>query len=968
MAIKVLKTETRTVGGSVTMPNGFTDYNRIPMGATGPGWSATTSASVTCDNCSAGFFSGGPEWTHSSDQIPYAVSATIQIGGASATVDYHDAPARPPYAPHINGYGRGFFGDTITGSFSWSTVSELYVESFGEIDLPDDPIPDDYYPRYGGARIVGEYPTNYGILRWRGKPGATCTGTITFGDRSASCTGPAEFAPLTDYCAFSIQLMASIPANESTGSTPGGVISASINLNGYPVQSDGVGGYFDGIAGGKACTAKVGAGFVTVTNDTTNGHPAPGSYGGISSGGFIFQTKRAQIELDAYAMDQPHPNNGINWKILRKYKWVEDAAPGAPYGYILDEGIPIWETFVGQAVSAAVEQRREELGFVIQNKDVGDKHLDPGATPMMGPYGVVDHYRNDQGPVMAYIVPPAGEPSQHWRVGFRGKAGGGLTVSREGSVPLSLPSGTEDGDGNVTYTWGSPRVFEGYRYLAATPTEAGGATGLLINGKTYGVGNVDLCFPTNGGVWTDRQDTRYPLNAERKSTIETPLWGLTNVSQIKAIGGSLSSLALVGLSKPARIHALAPFLGWVQEVPDDLLQTADGDDYTVEHDCIPGVSGDSSGRWAVEFPHVRRTINNAPHRLYTTDYAHLSCGGMAALFSEVPGWSATGVTDEGDDPPAWFAVQGYVRNGGGWTKQWDQGAGTIVAQPIYDSMFWPGDVGDVFGTGGGTLTLAGRWVSRSSAMGPTDKDGALHYSDVGGGAEGSGGSSDKRYLVGPSLSAANAWGEVWTNPAHKAGFGATRRVQWGAFYVPAAGGKVLAVLARGDGRLFRVVDVDGTANLGATDVPGRATWDDRSLDTSATDASLTRGRGERVVNALVSDGTLTLRIEASEGRTAPLTTMTEGSATSADVAAYGDGAIAVVRIDGGQVKITLRNARDLSLIDGPHDTNVTGLGDGATVRAAAVRRPGNKPALAILVNDGGATTTYLTTDCKVLTP
>jgi hypothetical protein len=180
-------------------------------------------------------------------------------------------------------------------------------------------------------------------------------------------------------------------------------------------------------------------------------------------------------------------------------------------------------------------------------------------------------------------------------------------------------------------------------------------------------------------------------------------------------------------------------------------------------------------------------------------------------------------------------------------------------------------------------------------------------------------------------------------------------------------GKILAFLSRGDGRLFRVVDKTGTAWLGASSAPTYSTWDDRDLTEPATEASLQRGRGERIISGLLASGSVTARIEASEGRTAPITTMDYGPATSHDLARYGDGTHVCARIDGGAVKLSVHNDLDLSLVAGPFTTNVTGLPDDATVRADDARQSGNVKTLIVLIGSGGDTTAYKTIDLHTLT-
>ena len=97
--------------------------------------------------------------------------------------------------------------------------------------------------------------------------------------------------------------------------------------------------------------------------------------------------------------------------------------------------------------------------------------------------------------------------------------------------------------------------------------------------------------------------------------------------------------------------------------------------------------------------------------------------------------------------------------------------------------------------------------------------------------------------------------------------------------------------------------------------------------------------------------------------------MIDGSATAATgVPNAGDGTFWVYRVEGGTVKATLRNLSDRSLVAGPYDTDLTGLGDAARLDASRAAEGGNKPAILLLVTDGGAVTAYKSTDGKTFEP
>jgi hypothetical protein len=181
---------------------------------------------------------------------------------------------------------------------------------------------------------------------------------------------------------------------------------------------------------------------------------------------------------------------------------------------------------------------------------------------------------------------------------------------------------------------------------------------------------------------------------------------------------------------------------------------------------------------------------------------------------------------------------------------------------------------------------------------------------------------------------------------------------WGA----GRAGFPLALLSRGDGRLFRLTGDDDETAFGVASAPAHASWEDKPVYEQATDGALSRAVGEEVASLLVVDGEALLQVVADEGNTEFDAMISDGPATAGTLVSHGDGAIGVYRVDGGTLKVTLRNASDLSLVSGPTDTNITGLSDEARIAVQAVAFENNQPGFILLVASGESTSAYSSTN------
>lgn len=172
----------------------------------------------------------------------------------------------------------------------------------------------------------------------------------------------------------------------------------------------------------------------------------------------------------------------------------------------------------------------------------------------------------------------------------------------------------------------------------------------------------------------------------------------------------------------------------------------------------------------------------------------------------------------------------------------------------------------------------------------------------------------------------------------------------------------LALLARRDGRLFRMMGEEDVTRFGVASTPTYTDWDDKDVYDVATDGSLIRVTGDAVLALLVVDGAVLLKIVEDEGNEEFTGMVTDGSGTAGDLAAVGDGSVAVYRVDAGTLKVTFRSAVDLSVISGPTDTNIDGLGDEDRISVDDVSFDGNQPGFILLVTSGGTTNAYASYD------
>jgi len=661
-----------------------------------------------------------------------------------------------------------------------------------------------------------------------------------------------------------------------------------------------------------SCSGTVGAGYASasINTDDATGNVVGENTAGVSVGGNIAITRKASLALDAYAGESPHPH-AVDWRAILKYKSSTDETDSEGYHTLIDPPEPIVTELKGQSVGATIEQVYESVNVSPLSKAYTavartGNWIKVRGYRRDGVYVTYQHYRNEQGAVLAWCIPPPGESPDDWRVMFRGKAFTGLNAIHAGSSAVVLPSfsGNEGTDDKPEYTgtWGTPLVWEGYRYLRVD----GSCTSLRIGGKTFTVPDsrlIDLCFPDDSTVATDSTYTRWPLDRQGYSTVEGPLWGVTKATTIKAIGGDITGLTLT-TKEFARAHFLEAFGDWQQYVPDDEYSTSDGDTYTVEYHVQRCGIGDVDGRQSFEAWDVLKITNNAPNRLYADDFYHQSISSVAQQINTIPGYTATlgSKLDDYHDPAtgsAFWLGQGFTQSGGSWTKGFNTLTGAVKAQPVFDSMVWSGDVKDVFNLGGGaTLKLVGRKVFRSAAYGAGmnsgggkaaepyhDPNAIIHGKNTSGGGEIIVGASTTQgyYWIGPTLSDPNTWGKLqltWDAPngsdddvnSPEVGVGGVpRRIDRVAFATPAEilkgsvsydvsghGRHVVAWVDKGKAKLKLATNDNPTA-LGDTIDP--------HIDTDSLCVRWLRDRAEGIAIMYAKDGQIYYRTSIDEGRT-----------------------------------------------------------------------------------------------------
>lgn len=693
MARIVLETATRTITGNIRIPNGISgDITSQASAGVSIQWGSWNFSFISQNGFGYGWGPGGPAYLHASVIGP----------GAGTHIDFTDLPNE----------GRGVDGAYVTGSFSITGEAELclYIEGRYVADI-DDPIPDDYYPTYGGAPTYGEYPETNAKLIWEYTTPPK-TATISCAGRSASVTAP--FGSYAD----NIHVNGGVTDDSFFDS---GGCTVDVSWDGIPVEGDSgwkeFYGRHDGLSGNpEELGAKIACGvgrFSVMNRGWIRQSTLMATI--FSCSATMFVPRIAELQLDAMAFDQPHPH-ACQWTVLDK--WIHRDGDN-----IIDPPLPHYTTLTGQAVSLPIRQNK--MGVYAPentNKSITRTEQSTNWHPAHGVLGTTYfdfiHYEDDTGPVQYWIAPPPGEDSKDWRVGIRGRSFNSLKLNHAESLSVAVPTFDDDGLG----TWALPKLMEGYRFL-----EVGGdCEGIRINGKRWALTEenrvADLCFPDNTTSKTDATHTRYPVEYDHndRSTIEAPLWGISQAKSIQKIDGDISSLTLKR-KEFAQTHWLAPLGDWQEwHSPDQV------DDWEVEWDLLRGGIGDVDGRQSLELYHTLRRIDHAPGRRYTTDYFHQSMSAVGGQAVFMPGYTLTEASSFPDayhtnDLAAYCAAQGYVREGEDWLPTFGTGSGEwIKAQGLFDSIEWHGLCGDVFGVGLGdekVLGLIGRKVFRSAAYG-----------------------------------------------------------------------------------------------------------------------------------------------------------------------------------------------------------------------------------------------------------
>jgi hypothetical protein len=599
---------------------------------------------------------------------------------------------------------------------------------------------------------------------------------------------------------------------------------------------------------------------------------------------------------------------------------------------------------------------------------------------------------HEQGYTYAYLNPAGGEDTRDWRMQISGTSWDAATLSYS---EYTLPGSTLSGD--VTYSLPvdeDDRPFHGTRFLrivahadepkTLTVTLAGRSWTVDIT-DTSATYDLDLCRATDETEEERYKDTRFPLDPA--GDIGFPVAG--HPEELYALGWGVEWADSIGLSVPGavedgaelvvasvalvstdrqRLTLLTPFArltdGWESETDVTTLQ---------RHALleVDGRVADWPGAALVS------PFSADPYwRMFSIEE-------LAQMMDYGPNWASAALDGPGDDYHG-PGLPAYLLGGGGATVDQDTGDwidwydktsfGTIPAQDLWDLVYvFPG-AGEVWTAGdydertklriSKSLRAQGTGLLYDDATGASDTGATAELRKVSGNVFRGDDATDSigYYATGTPWGQGFAPHKLLRPGADGPVFPIANRMRHRATLGPGEQGKVLALVSRPDGRLYRLTAAASSTKFGRASVGDYTTWTAESIYDPADSGDLAILPRDKVAVLLIVDGVAKLALVEDEGQT-EVTTMDDGDATDGSLVSRGDGTVYVFRIDGGTVKGSLRSAFDLSLVDGPWDTNLTGLSDDAKVRTVPVRQAGNVPAIVLSTFDG-TTTTYLSTDAK----
>lgn len=634
--------------------------------------------------------------------IPYPPpDGTWYIGNASKGVAFGDLPRN----------GRGKDGAYIEGSYSVTGEAELCLYTEGE-DTDGDPSPELQYPNYGGSRQVGEYPTNHCRLRWEFVDTPN-TATISLGGRSA--TADLARSIVTDSVTFTTALI-----DDSWGRH--GTPEAHISFGGIPVEGETRSISWTGRHDGNpaeplefAGSVEIGTGFCRVRN---NGWLRSSVLEAciVSGGGVLYVPRVASWKGEAMAYDQPHPDGSIKWHLLHKWQHIYDldGNPETP-NYMGDDypPTPIYIEKVGQTVTHSIKQNAGFANYSTYNKAISVTTKSDNWRPVrriLG--GAVYNYAHGEyefGPVQVHLTPPAGEDPKDWRCGIKGKEFQALRLVHK--PMLDIGGITWAKAGNVwTGTLTNHLRSDGYRYMRCDA----GCTLVEIGGKKWAIGegdslDIDLCCPDNTGAAIDGQNTSYPLDENMRPTVEGPLWGINFIKVVKVTkAGNVAPVLKLVRKHDASSSFLETFGEWQEWKPENYHPNEGGSsgDWYEYFNIQRGAIGECDGRQTFEAFDVLRVTSTAPGRKWADDYYHRSIADVGNQIRENPAYEVYQGSDA--DPyhnpslPAWFMGQGFTVSRNQNRKGFEvPNESWLYAQPLFDSIEWRDNVGDVFDIGNG---------------------------------------------------------------------------------------------------------------------------------------------------------------------------------------------------------------------------------------------------------------------------
>jgi len=687
----VLATEIRRITGNISMPNGggATSQSSTSINIH---WAGDIKISFSSQSGSGYGWGGG--------------------GGAGTT-------------GHIKGFDSSRTitasrGSTyITGTFWLECQAELVQYTSGKT-VDSDASPEDYYPDYGGPRVI-EYPHVHCSPKWEWKPGSRPTVGITLGSQSVSVT--------SDYSvSIPDSIYVDIGVTDDSWYNSGGACHAEVWWDGIDLLDEPRGITIYGKHDGQSYNPEELGGAITIKD----GYVSCMNIGWIrqdntqadivSLAATMYSPHLADFGYDAYAGEEKYPYD-CDWTLIDKWIYVRD-------GVALEEPEPHYVYLKGQSVGYSIQQTKCLLNWGTYNKSITRIEKVGTWMPFTGYIGAdyydYDHFELSFGPVSAWITPPPGEHAKDWRVGFRGKQYQALTLTHGASL-IVAPVWTTTDSKNYKGTFSAPSVWEGYRFLRVQ----GAATQISINGKTWKLDSsdaiIDLCYPDNAAVDADTTNSRWPLDSDLITTVEGPLYGCNVVREIIA-NGAITTLTLIRQFRNTTT-GLKPLESWNEFKPSVHHENQNGssgewdENYFVQRVMI----GNVDGRQSLELYDLLRVQNTAPNRKYEYDYYPQTIDQIRAQIAMIPGYTVSLRSDYPDDYHnqslgAYNMGHGWYLSGGTWTTAFDR-LGNPLAQPIFDSFDIPPMTGDIYkliGAGSSAnkrVQLRGRKTFRSQAWG-----------------------------------------------------------------------------------------------------------------------------------------------------------------------------------------------------------------------------------------------------------